>query len=48
MSEAMNHPDETEIEPLSDEALEEVSGGVCSWSGCSGGGDSLVEAAPNG
>lgn len=43
MSEAVNNQDETEIEPLSDESLEEVSGGVCSWSGCSGGGDSLVE-----
>lgn len=43
MSEAVNNQDEIEIEPLSDEALEEVSGGVCSWSGCSGGGDSLVE-----
>jgi hypothetical protein len=24
-----------EIEPLSDESLEDVSGGICSWSNCS-------------
>lgn len=24
-----------DIEPLSDESLEEVSGGICSWSDCS-------------
>lgn len=48
MSEAVNNQDETEIEPLSDESLEEVSGGVCSWSGCSGGGDSVVEQAADG
>ena len=36
---------ETEIEPLSDESLEEVSGGICSWSGCSNSSASL-EAAP--
>jgi hypothetical protein len=33
MSEASKN--ETEIEPLSDENLEEVSGGICSWSSCS-------------
>lgn len=39
MSEAANHPiePETEIEPLSDEALEDVAGGVCSFLNCSGG-----------
>jgi hypothetical protein len=26
-----------DIQPLSDESLEEVAGGVCSWSGCSNG-----------
>jgi hypothetical protein len=34
MSQDQNYA-ETEIEPLSDEALEEVSGGTCSTSGCS-------------
>lgn len=33
MSQEQNRADE--IEPLSDEALEEVSGGVCSDSNCS-------------
>jgi hypothetical protein len=27
---------ETQVEPLSDDALEEAAGGVCSLSGCSG------------
>lgn len=38
MSEAVNNHDETEadIEPLSDEALEEVAGGICSFMMCSG------------
>lgn len=37
MSEAVNQQDETEIEPLADESLEEVAGGVCSMAYCSGG-----------
>jgi hypothetical protein len=37
MSEAVNNQDETEIEPLSDESLENVAGGVCSLLNCSGG-----------
>ena len=38
MSEAANRPmEETEVEPLSDEALEDVAGGVCSLMHCSGG-----------
>lgn len=35
MSQEQNRAEETEIEPLSDEALEEVSGGVCSDTDCS-------------
>jgi hypothetical protein len=35
MSQEQNRAAETEIEPLSDEALEEVSGGVCSDTQCS-------------
>jgi hypothetical protein len=34
MSEAPKN-NESEIEPLSDESLEDVSGGICSWSNCS-------------
>ena len=41
MSQEVTNAPEPEVEPLSDEALEEVSGGatgnVCSISGCSGG-----------
>lgn len=44
MSQAANSQTETEIEPLSDDALEDVSGGVCSLYNCSGGGDAV--AAP--
>lgn len=42
MSNAVNHPAETEIEPLSDESLEDVSGGVCSLANCSGGMDAAL------
>lgn len=37
----MNHPDETEadIEPLSDETLEAVAGGIGSFMMCSGDGN---------
>lgn len=37
MAEAVNNEDEpkTEIEPLADEALEDVAGGMCSWAMCS-------------
>jgi hypothetical protein len=35
MSQEQNHATETQIEPLSDESLENVSGGVCSISYCS-------------
>ena len=35
MAEAVNNQDGTEIEPLADEALEEVAGGMCSWAMCS-------------
>lgn len=41
MSEAVNDQEvketETEVEPLSDESLEEVAGGICSFMMCSGG-----------
>lgn len=41
MSEAVNDQaateTETELEPLSDESLEEVAGGICSFMMCSGG-----------
>lgn len=37
MSEAVNQQDETEIEPLADDALENVAGGICSLANCSGG-----------
>lgn len=43
MSEAVNHQDEAEIEELSDESLEDVSGGVCSWANCSGGVDAAID-----
>jgi hypothetical protein len=35
MSQEPQNQPKDEIEPLSDESLEEVSGGVCSWSSCS-------------
>lgn len=47
MSEAVNNANETEIEPLSDESLEDVAGGVCSIAYCSGG-DAAAELSPNG
>jgi hypothetical protein len=34
---------ETGIEPLSDESLEDVAGGICSWTMCSNGDDARVE-----
>lgn len=41
MSEAVNDQAETEtetdVEPLSDESLEDVAGGICSFMYCSGG-----------
>lgn len=39
MSEPVNSQAETEpeVEPLEDESLEEVSGGICSMMYCSGG-----------
>lgn len=37
MSEAVDQQAETEIEPLSDESLENVAGGLCSLLSCSGG-----------
>jgi hypothetical protein len=37
MSEAPKDQEEAEIEPLSDESLEEVSGGICSYAVCSAG-----------
>jgi hypothetical protein len=34
MAQDTNQQD-ADIQPLSDESLEEVAGGLCSWSGCS-------------
>lgn len=41
MSDPVNHQDEPEIEPLADESLEDVAGGVCSFAYCSGGMDAV-------
>lgn len=43
MSEAVNNQDETEIDPLSDESLEDVAGGICSWTMCSNGDEAAVD-----
>jgi hypothetical protein len=37
MSDAPKHQEETEIQPLSDETLEDVAGGYCSLNACSNG-----------